>query len=346
MSKYPYNNLTVQDNTKLNPLVSIIMPLYNAEKYVEEAIQSIINQTYQNWELIIVNDGSTDNSQFVAERFESDKIKVITQKNKGASAARNLGLKVSKGEYIQFLDADDLLSNNKIEVQVRLLDGSIDKLAICNCVHFFTGKDPIKDGIYNDESGFIYTTDSTVDFLINLYGGNEVNEGGMVQPNSWLTPKSVIVKAGIWNEDLNPNPDDDGEFFCRVILKSKGIVYTPNCTNYYRKFDYNKSLSSKRDKKSIESIFLSAILKKNYIFKINQTNLAKKAFAIRFKNIAIYSYPYFKDISRQAENISLELNQNNITPIIGGKLIELIKLLFGWKVARYLQFYWYNLFNK
>lgn len=93
-------------------MISVIMPLYNNEKYVIEAIQSVINQTYKDWELIIINDASTDNSKFVVQNFlEKEKdnrlIFIDLKENKGVSFARNLGMRKAKGEYISFLDSDD-----------------------------------------------------------------------------------------------------------------------------------------------------------------------------------------------------------------------------------------------
>ena len=102
------------------PLVSVIIPLYNAEKYIAESIESVIKQTYSNIELIIVNDGSTDKSLEVAIKNERENIKIFNQPNRGASAARNFGFKQSKGEFIKFFDADDLMNPIMIEAQINL----------------------------------------------------------------------------------------------------------------------------------------------------------------------------------------------------------------------------------
>lgn len=96
------------------PLVSIIMPAYNAERYIEEAVHSVIQQTWQNWELIIVNDGSTDGTQVYLDTLVDSRIRVIKQKNKGVSAARNVALDIVQGKFITFLDADDTLTANSI----------------------------------------------------------------------------------------------------------------------------------------------------------------------------------------------------------------------------------------
>lgn len=105
-------------------LISIITPLYNAEKYIEETINSVLNQTHKNWEMIIVDDCSKDNSLILAKKFESkdNRIKVFSLTNNGGSAvARNYGLKQAKGRYITFLDADDLLDINYLESQLMFI---------------------------------------------------------------------------------------------------------------------------------------------------------------------------------------------------------------------------------
>lgn len=107
-------------------MVSIIMPVYNGEKYIKEAIESIINQTYSNWELLIVDDGSTDNTASIIKEFNDSRIKYMYQKNQGPSAARNKGLDLAEGNYIAFIDADDMYVNEKLEKQVAYLEENSD----------------------------------------------------------------------------------------------------------------------------------------------------------------------------------------------------------------------------
>lgn len=107
-------------------LVSIILPVYNAEDYLEKCIQSILNQEYKNIELIIVNDGSTDNSDYVCRKFsKSDqRVRYYLQENSGPSVARNKGIEIAAGEYVQFIDADDYLEINSIETLVTNIEDS------------------------------------------------------------------------------------------------------------------------------------------------------------------------------------------------------------------------------
>jgi teichuronic acid biosynthesis glycosyltransferase TuaG len=103
------------------PLVTIILPAYNADLYIREAIQSVLDQTYNNWELIVINDGSTDGTGSYLSSIVHPAIKVINQQNRGVSAARNIGLDLASGEYIVFLDADDVLPLNSLEVRASFL---------------------------------------------------------------------------------------------------------------------------------------------------------------------------------------------------------------------------------
>ena len=101
-----------------NPMISVIVPVYNAEKYLKECIRSILNQTIQNLELILVNDGSTDGSGYICDEYinKDNRIKVIHKENGGVSSARNMGISEATGEYFTFVDSDDYLEPNALEI--------------------------------------------------------------------------------------------------------------------------------------------------------------------------------------------------------------------------------------
>ena len=318
----------------MNPIVTVVIPLYNAEKYIAETLQSVLAQTYPNIEVLVIDDGSTDDSLVIAKTYESEKVKVFSQPNKGASAARNYGLREAKGDYIQFLDADDLLSSNKIEEQVKVLVEQPSKVALCPTIHFFDG-DKLPDNQEEDE-WFYEFTDNPSKFLIKLYGGYET-EGGMIQPNSWLTPRNIVEKVGFWNEQLSL--DDDGEFFCRVVLVSTGVVFTPSVINYYRKFNNNRNLSSKKNEKAVRSALLSLELKQKHLLPFKDDSGYKKAFARAYKRMAVETYPEFKKTTNVCMVNINYLNGTNHDVVIGGKGIEYIKKIFGWKVARLIQYF-------
>ena len=243
----------------ISPLVSIIIPVYNADKHLENTIISALGQSWPNKEIIIVDDGSKDDSLAVAKKYENEQVKVFSQPNSGSGATRNKGLREAKGEYIQFLDADDLLSANKIEKQMEMLLQHPGSTATCSTVHFFDGDDPYASSPSAYDDTFLYDTNNTAEFLANLYGGNNY-VGSMIQTNAWLSSAEVLKKAGWWSEFYSP--DDDGEFFCRVVLASEGIVYAKDCLNFYRKYRSQNNLAAVKTKAALRGKFRSFLLKK------------------------------------------------------------------------------------
>ena len=249
-------------------------------------------------------------------------------------------MREAKGDFTQFLDADDLLSSNKIEEQVRMLSGNADKVATCATVHFFDGED-IGNEQLDTNNPFLFDCETPSNFLLNLYGGN--GEGGMITIHSWLAPKKLIERAGYWNEKLSL--DDDGEFFCRVLLASDGILFAKNVINYYRKYSKPVSLSSQVNFKSITSALESLKLKENHLANYQDDIRYKKAFALAYKRLAVQTYPRFKDISKFCEERMNKLGGSNHDVTIGGKQIEFVKRIAGWKLARRLQHYFQKGFN-
>lgn len=108
------------------PRVSIVMPAYNAAAYLRDSIQSVLNQNFEDWELIVVNDGSRDGTRAYLDALDDPRIRVIHQQNSGVSAARNAALEVARGEFLTFLDADDLLPPDSLEMRVRYLAEQAD----------------------------------------------------------------------------------------------------------------------------------------------------------------------------------------------------------------------------
>lgn len=209
------------------PKVTIIIPCYNSQDYITESINSIFNQSYKNIETIIINDGSTDASlKIINKNPHINKIKVITQKNKGAAAARNIGLSYATGDFIQFLDADDVLDPHKIEAQIDYYkQNNWNKENLVFGKWTTLGKDITLMGV-NQKSvwhNYLNPTDILNDFVLT---------GCCLPPIVYLTPKFLIEKAGIWNEKLSLN--DDGEFFARVLSVASSLHYCDDAISYYR----------------------------------------------------------------------------------------------------------------
>jgi glycosyltransferase involved in cell wall biosynthesis len=131
------------------PKISVIIPIYNAERYLSETIESVMAQTYSDWEIVAVDDGSTDKTPEILKDYEkklSKKLCVITQKNSGVSIARNTAIAAARGEYIAFLDHDDLWLPEKLEKQVKLLDSNKKLGLVYSDSYAIDGKGSLKKG--------------------------------------------------------------------------------------------------------------------------------------------------------------------------------------------------------
>ena len=108
---------------KIYPLISVVIPAYNAGQFLDETLESVLSQTYENWECIIVNDGSTDNTESIVKKWceKDSRFRLTNKENGGLSSARNWGIKESKAEYIAFLDADDILTPDSLEIRINTL---------------------------------------------------------------------------------------------------------------------------------------------------------------------------------------------------------------------------------
>jgi glycosyltransferase involved in cell wall biosynthesis len=308
----------------MKPLVSILIPCYNAEKWIAETLESALAQTWDNIEIIVVDDGSSDNSLAVANKFKSRGIKVISQTNKGASAARNRAFQESLGDFIQYLDADDLLAPNKIELQVKLLlDSNLKYVASGEWARFY--QSPI-EACFTPEP--VWNDMSAIDWLICSWEG-----GGMMHPAAWLAPRAIIQAAGCWNETLSLN--DDGEYFCRVVLASKGVKFCPGAKSYYRS-GMNGSLSNTTSFAAWESAFQTIELCTSNLLLQENSLRTRHACATAFQRFAHTVYPDALDLVQKAE-AKVKLFGGSDLKHDGGFAFQLIANALGWKLAKRLQ---------
>ena len=247
-----------------SPQVSIIIPVYNAAAHIDKTLRSAIGQTWPNKQIIAVNDGSTDNSLQILRSYQAEGVIVVNQLNKGATAAKQAGLELATGQFVQYLDADDILDPDKLTIQVKALNHQPGKIAVCKTTHFFDDKNYLVDNYPDDDRFFEQYLDDPLNFLIKLYGGFDLM-GGMIQPNAFLTPMNVIKAAGPWNPAISPCTDEDGEYFTRVILHSKGIVYQPQALNYYRKSAKKLTLSGQFTETTCSNLIDSIWLKHQHL---------------------------------------------------------------------------------
>jgi glycosyltransferase involved in cell wall biosynthesis len=191
----------VDAKTENEVLVSIITPCYNAERYIGEAIDSVLNQSYQRFELIIINDGSTDNSENIIKKYQErdNRIKLIQQTNCGVAASRNKGMEIAKGEYIAFLDADDVWKEENLKIKIETLQSSTD-------IHW----------VFSD----IYLADENLNKFQITEGGSDKNvlksllsrSGDVIHaPSNLVIKKECIRNTGI-RFDLRLPPSEDLDF--------------------------------------------------------------------------------------------------------------------------------------
>lgn len=211
----------------MNKVVSVIVPVYNVGVYLKECINSIINQTYTYLEIIIINDGSTDESFDICSEFseKDDRIKLISQANSGVSVARNSGLKLAKGDYVCFVDADDILEKDSIEQRINniedfdlILTGHKDvneKGEIIKSHIFFESKEITeKDMLY-------YLIKNTEPFGYQGYLWNKLFKNSIIKENNIEFDQSIY-----YNEDRL--------FIAEYLMVCKNVKLVPISTYLYR----------------------------------------------------------------------------------------------------------------
>jgi len=178
-----------------NPLVSIIIPVYNGEDYMREAIDSALAQTYSNFEVLVINDGSTDRTEEIALSY-GDKIRYFKKENGGVSSALNKGIKEMKGYYFSWLSHDDAYAIDKIQKSMDALDNCADKniLVYCRNIHIDKNSKPIKNKNY--------TTDDRIKLISWQEGLSELFEMGAYGGCNLLIPKTAFDICGDFDEEL------------------------------------------------------------------------------------------------------------------------------------------------
>lgn len=263
-------------------MISVIMPLYNNEKYVIEAIKSVINQTYKDWELIIINDASTDNSKFVVQNFlEKEKdnrlIFIDLKENKGVSFARNLGMRKAKGEYISFLDSDDFWDKNFLNELYRKIKETNGKLVYSKFAYFYNG-DNIKINKAVMREGKIDK------FIVKKKCRYETEYSFHIC--AILVKKSLIETYKIkFPEDQNLF--EDGLFLSKLICIT-GIISVNKVLMYYRQ--HQTSITHKKYTKKEylqELLFLERLLDFIKIYNIYFYNIVYKYYIYRVYRVIL-----------------------------------------------------------
>jgi glycosyltransferase involved in cell wall biosynthesis len=312
---------------RMKSLVSILIPAFNAQDWISDTLRSAIAQTWERKEIIVVDDGSTDQTLAVARQFESDFLRVVTQKNQGAAAARNAAFSLSRGDYIQWLDADDLLSPNKITSQINYaLSHGAGRRALLSCAwgHF----------IHSLQRAQFVPTPLWCDLSPLEWLLRKMEHNVFMQTATWLVSRELTEAAGPWSTELLV--DDDGEYFCRVLLASTGTWFVPSARVYYRRSGSSSLSYVGRSDRKMEALFLSLQLHIGYLRSLEDNARVRAACAKLLQYSLVFFYPERPDIVDRAKQLAVELGGRLTVPALSWKYAWIQKA-FGWPLARRAQ---------
>jgi glycosyltransferase involved in cell wall biosynthesis len=311
------------------PLVSVLIPCYNAASWIGETLRSVAEQTWRNIQIVVVDDGSSDSSVEVVRAFEHPNLLLLTQENRGQTAALNRCLTEARGEFIQYLDADDLLHPQKIEIQLQRLVAQPDCIAAAEWGRFYT--DPATTQFVPDES---WRDMTPVDWLITSWREG----GGMLFPAMWLIPRSIVSSAGPWREDLTLN--NDAEYFTRVILASAKVLFCKGARAYYRSGIQGSLSGMKSDAgwRSQEKVLECC---EQYLLGAEQSERARRAASMLWQRFAYACYPYIPSMANRAVARAKGLHGDSLA-VEGGLMFRVMAKLVGWRLARRFQRWYYS----
>ena len=310
----------------MRPLVSILIPAYNAERWIKQTIASAVRQDYPNKEVILVNDGSSDRTLEIAKAFESSSVKVINQENVGGPGARNNALKHAQGDYIQWLDHDDLLAPNKISEQIKVVESiGSDRILLSGSFGTFY----FRSERARFEPGEMWRDLSPLEYFYAKFEQDE-----WIHTTCWLVSRKLTEAAGPW-WDIR-SPDDDGEYFCRVVASSDGMRFVPAARSFWR--IGNDASFSYTGQRSVKS--LSAMLKTNFrciehFRALDDSERCRTACVTFLRNRLIYYYPDHREMLKDIYDLAERLGGTLSTPPL--QQYEVLRPLIGWRRARWIQ---------
>jgi glycosyltransferase involved in cell wall biosynthesis len=327
--------LKVEKAAIVKPLVSILIPAHNAQEWIADTIRSAIAQTWERKEIVVVDDGSTDNTLAMARQWESDSVRVVSQENQGAAAARNKAFSLCHGDYVQWLDADDLLATDKIEQQIEVLGrcGSGRTLA-----SGAWGKFRYRSHKAKFVRTALWCDLSPAEWLLRRMGGNLY-----MQTATWLISRELTEAAGRWDTRLLG--DDDNEYFCRVLLASDGVRFVPDARMYYRSFGHGSLGYIGLSNEKIEAHWLSMQLHVRYLRSLEDSERVRAACVRYLQTWLPCFYPQRPDIVEMAEQMAgdlggkLEIPRSSwkfawIRAVCGPDVAKRVQTtLYGWKCS-------------
>jgi glycosyltransferase involved in cell wall biosynthesis len=305
------------------PKVSVLIPCFNAEKVIGETLESVLRQTWPAIEVIVVNDGSTDGSANLVRRLGQG-IRLVEQINRGQTAALNKCLEYATGEFVQYLDADDLIEPGKIEKQINRLINNPLCVASAEWGRFYN--DPAET-VFNPEA--VWCDLNALDWLAL----SRADGLGMMLPALWLIPMSIVRVVGPWAEELTLN--NDAEYFTRTLLASDGVLFCPGARCHYRS-GLHSSLSGQKTPRAWLSQFRVLELCESYVRAREDSERIRRGFALSWQHLAHGCYPYDSKLSACALARAKILDSVTTRPD-GGRIFRVVSRILGWRIARKLQ---------
>ena len=312
----------MQSIQKSPPKFSIIVPIYNVESFLKECIDSVLLQDFQDYELICINDGSTDNSLEVLKTFSDSRIKIINQENQGMSCARNSGLDIALGEYIWFIDSDDKIAEHSLSDLNKLIDQKPYDLVFFNATVFFDNKE------LENKGWFEYKRSSSGEIQSLSFFENEMKNNKLIVQSCCYIFKREIFKnirfiPHIYHED---NP-----FFIQLIFQNpNALCYVVKKEFFLRRIRDNSIMTSKKSLKH----FLGYSTSIQYLLEYKNENNINNIYYDKFISSLIMGLFH---ISKQIDSNSCEFELNKYKSFHGLSFKQKIALRFPW-ILNFYQF--------
>lgn len=315
----------------MQPLVSILIPAYNTAPVLADTVKSALAQTWSRKEIIIVNDGSKDGTLAVAKQFESANVKVVTQTNQGAAATRNHLFSLAQGDYIQWLDSDDLLSPDKIELQMQTAEKLSDPRALLSAGWAYFMFRPQKAKF---TATLLWENLTPLEWLLRKWENNL-----HMQTATWLTSRELTAAAGPWNASLLG--DDDGEYFFRVIRASSGLHFVPGAKVFYRISGASRLSYIGASDKKMEAQVHGMELQIGYLRAMADDARVRATCVTYLQTWLPNFFPQRMDLVERMRKLARDLGGELHDPKISWKYVGIQKTL-GWAAAQRAQIQ-YNL---
>jgi len=306
----------------MRPLVSILIPAFNAEKWIAQTIRSALDQDYPHNEVILVNDGSSDRTGQIARTFASRLVKVIDQPNAGGPAARNTALANAQGDYIQWLDHDDLLAPNKISLQLDDGDAAQSSRILFSS--------PFGRFFYRPDRARFTPNALWRDLTPSEYFYLKFSCNAFLHTSCWLVSRELTELAGPW-WDLR-TPDDDGEYFCRVVAAATRIHFVPHAKSYWR-VGHSRNFSAVRSNAALEAIFKSTCRCIEHYRAFEESETTRLACVQYLQDSLGYFYPHRLDLVDRLQALATELGGVLCLPSLNSKY-RIVEQIFGYHAAR------------